>query len=152
MFQRILVVLENEQVFQQAIDHARELAQRMDAEVTLLMVVEMAFMDRTWLGGKRNAINELEQRAGRLLAGISADFLEAGVATSAALRAGDPAQELIKFLAERPPFQVAIWGSHQELPGGPKRHWMAKVASSLECPLWTVGSRNPQATQSGADA
>lgn len=142
MFNRVLVVLENEEVCPQAIYYARELAQRMDAEVSFLMLTEMAFLDRTWLGSQRSAISELDDRVGRQMAELSADFLRLGIATSAALRVGDPPQELFKFLAERPPFQVIIWGSHEELPGGPRRsHWMAKAAASLECPLWTVSSR-----------
>lgn len=142
MFQRALVVMENERIDPGAVAHARELARRMDAEVTFLMLVEMDFPDRTRLGGKRNAINELDRRVGQALAGLSAEFLREGVTTTAALRVGDPAQELMKFLAERPPYQVMIWGSGAELPGGPKRHWMSKAAASLECPLWTVSSRN----------
>ena len=142
MFKRILVVMENEQVSSQAVYYARELAQRMDAEVSFLMLVEMSALDRTWLGSSRSAISELDDRVGRQMAELSAEFLRAGIATSAALRVGDPKQELFKFLAERPPFQVLIWGSHEELPGGtPRGHWMNKAAASLECPLWTVSSR-----------
>ncbi len=145
MFKRVLVVLENEKVSPQAIYYARELAQRMDAEVSFLMLVEMAFLDRTWLGSSRSAISELDDRVGRQMAEISEDFLRVGIATSAALRVGDPKQELFKFLAERPPFQVLIWGSDEELPSCPPRgHWMTKAAASLECPLWTVSSRRPE--------
>ena len=144
MFKRVLVVMENEQVSSQAVYYARELAQRMDAEVSFLMLVEMAALDRTWLGSSRGAISELDDRVGRQMAELSEQFLRAGIATSAALRVGDPKQELFKFLAERPPFQVLIWGSHEELPGGASRgHWMNTVAASLECPLWTVSSRRP---------
>ncbi|MCB2191312.1 MAG: universal stress protein [Deltaproteobacteria bacterium] len=144
MFKRVLVVMENEQVSTQAIYYARELAQRMDAEVSFLMLVEMAALDRTWLGSSRSAISNLDDRAGRQMAELSEQFLRAGIATSAALRVGDPKQELFKFLAERPPFQVLIWGSHEELPGGAGRgHWMNTAAASLECPLWTVSSRRP---------
>lgn len=144
MFKRVLVVMENEKVNDQAVYYARELAQRMDAEVSFLMLVEMAALDRTWLGSSRCAISELDDRVGRSMAELSEQFLRAGIATSAALRVGDPKQELFKFLAERPPFQVLIWGSSEELPsggGGTKGHWMNTVATSLECPLWTVSSR-----------
>ncbi len=144
MFQRVLVVMENEQICPPAVRYARELAQRMDAEVTLLMLVEMAFLDHTWLGSKRSAISELDERIGKLLSELTADFLQEGITTSAALRVGDPSQELLKFLAERQPFQVIIWGSGEDLPAGTRRsHWLAKAATSLECPVWTVSSRRP---------
>lgn len=142
MFKRILVVLENEVICPQALEYALEFAQRMDAEVTFLMLVEMAFLDTTWLGSKRSAISEVDQRSAELLSWLSSEFLRDGISTSAALRVGDPSQELLKFMAERPPFQVVIWGSGEDLSGGRRGHWLAKAAGSLECPVWTVSSRN----------
>lgn len=144
MFQRILVIFENEKICSQALSYSRELALRMDSEVSLLMLVEMTFLNRTYLGSKRNAIRGLETRMGELLGNLSSEFLREGISVSAALRVGDAAQELFKFLAERPPFQAVIWGSSEDLPdGGQSRrtHWMGKVAPSLECPLLGVTSK-----------
>ena len=147
MFQRILVVFENEEVCTDSLTYARELAVRMDSEVTLLMLVEMAFMDRSYLGHKRNAIRHIEKRIGEILSNLTARFFKEGIAISAVLRVGKPAEELIKFLAGKPPFQALIWGSSVSLPESgqfPKGHWIRKVASTLECPLLTVSSReNP---------
>jgi hypothetical protein len=144
MFQRILVIFENEEICRQALAYSRELALRMDSEVAFLMLVEMTFMDRAFLGSKRNAIRALESHMGEILADLSSEFLREGITVSAALRVGDAAQELLKFLAERPPFQAVIWGSSEDLPhrGQSRRtHWMAKVAPSLECPLLGVTSK-----------
>jgi hypothetical protein len=144
MFQRILVIFENEKICWQALSYSRELALRMDSEVALVMLVEMTFLDRAFLGSKRNAIRGLESRMREILANLSSEFLREGISVSAALRVGDAAQELLKFLAERPPFQAVIWGSSEDLPdGGQSRrtHWMAKVAPSLECPLLGVTSK-----------
>lgn len=141
MFKRALVVFENERVSPEAVLYARELALRMDAEVTLLMLIEMSFLDQAWLGSKRNAISDVEERVGALMSEHLENLMKAGVTVSAALRVGDPAQEFIKFLAERSPYQAVIWGSGKELPEGAPTHWMVKAASSLECPLWTVDSR-----------
>ena len=133
--------MENKEICRPAIDFARELALRLGAEVTLLMVVEMAILDQTWLGSKRSAISNLDDKVSRQLSPIAAEFLRGGIEASVALRVGDPAQEFVKFLLERPPFQGVIWGSGQHLPGSVRNHWMARVADSLECPLWTVSSR-----------
>ena len=156
MFQRILVIFENEKICRQALSYSRELALRMDSEVAFLMLVEMAFLDRSFLGSKRNAIRSLDSRLGKILANLSSEFLKEGISVSAALRIGDAAQELLKFLAERPPFQAVIWGSSEDLPYGShsrRNHWMAKVASSLECPLLGVTSKvkpgNHEAENSG---
>ncbi len=144
MFQKILVVFENEKVCDDSLTYARELALRMDSDVTLLMLVEMAFLDRAYLGSKRSAISHIEERMGKTLGDLTSRFFKEGIAISAALRVGHPAEELIKFLAGKPPFQALIWGSSESLPEGgrfPKGHWIRKVASTLECPLLTVSSR-----------
>lgn len=145
MFKRVLVVIENERICRPAVEYARQLARRMDAEVTFLMLVEMAFLDNTWVGSTRSAISEIDERAGSLLADLSAEYLQEGISTSAALRVGDPGQEFLKFLAERPPFQAIIWGSSEELPkSGRRGHWLTKLGASLECPLLTVSSRREE--------
>jgi len=158
MFQRILVIFENEEVSRRALSYAQELAHRMDSEVALLMLVEMAFADRAFLGTKRNSIRLLEARIGKALGELSSGFLENGIPVSVALRIGDPAQELFKFLAERPPFHAVIWGSHEMLPHGARqrrRHWIERVSDSLECPLLEVTGKaketDPGAKDSSVD-
>lgn len=144
MFHRILVIFENEKIFPQALSYSRELALRMDAEVTLLMLIEMAFSDRSYLGSKRSAMRELEERMSRVLGELSTDFVREGISIRAAIRVGDAAQELLKFLAERRPFQAVIWGSSEDLPEGGRlrrSHWMGKAAGTLECPLLAVSTR-----------
>lgn len=144
MFRRILVIFENEKVCDQALSYSCELARRMDSEVTLLMVMEMEFPDRAFLNSKRKAIQRLESRMGKILGNLSSEFLKKGISVSAALRVGDPARELLKFLAERPPFQAAIWGSSENMPYIDlyrRSHWIRKIADSLECPLFGVRSQ-----------
>jgi nucleotide-binding universal stress UspA family protein len=145
MFQRILVIFENEKVYDQAITYSFELARRMDSEVTFLMLMEMEFPRHALLDSKRKAIQRLESRIGETLGHLSSEFLKEGVSVSAALRVGDAPQELLKFMAERPPFQAIIWGSSEDMPdaGLSKRsHWIWKIANSLECPLLAVSSRD----------
>ncbi|HIJ40190.1 MAG TPA: universal stress protein [Deltaproteobacteria bacterium] len=144
MFKRVLVVFENESVCREAVRYARELALRMDSEVTFLMLVEISFPDRSFLGSKRNVLHSLEARVGKMLSNFSSRFFKDGIETSIALRVGNPAQEFLKFLAEREPFQAVIWGSGEELPEHnqlPRGHWLAKVITTLECPLLTVSSK-----------
>jgi nucleotide-binding universal stress UspA family protein len=144
VFQRILIIFENESVCGKALSYARDLAVRMDAEVALLMLVEMPFLDRAFVGSKRSVMRDLELRIGRTLGNLSSEFLQKGIPVSAALRVGDAPQELLKFLAERSPFQTLIWGSSEDLPEGSqqrKSHWIKKVLDHLECPLLAVSSR-----------
>ncbi|MBW2017291.1 MAG: universal stress protein [Deltaproteobacteria bacterium] len=98
MFQRTLVVFENEKVCTEALRYARELALRMDAEVTFLMLVEMTFPQRAFLDVKRNSLHRLEDRVSKTMSDFAAQFLHDGIPVSVALRVGDPTQEFLKFL------------------------------------------------------
>ncbi|SLM32542.1 conserved hypothetical protein [Desulfamplus magnetovallimortis] len=142
----LLVIFENEQVFPDALTYARELALRIDARVTLLMLVSMSFAGSGILGAKRSALKKIESRAGALLAKFSEPFIRERIEIASALKIGEPAQELIKYLADRPPFKAILWGSGQELPfvaKGGSGHWLRKVTASLECPLLTITRRTP---------
>jgi hypothetical protein len=108
------------------------------------MLVEMGFLDRVYLGSTRNAIRQLEARVGKTIGELTSTFIKEGIPVSVALRTGDAAQELLKFLAERLPFQAVIWGSDEDPPyGGPLRrnHWLGRIADTLECPLLAVSAR-----------
>jgi len=144
MARNILLVFENEEILPEALIYAREFAMRIDAKVTLLMIEPMSFAGRTVIGPKRNTIRNIETRVGKLLSDCLQTFIHEGIEVNSALKIGDPAQELMKFLADRPPFQSIVWGSGRELPDkgkGTKRHWMSRVVGSLECPLLTVSKR-----------
>jgi len=144
MFRNILLVFENEEIFPEALIYAREFAMRIDAKVSLLMIVPMSFVGRTLIGPKRNTIKNIEIRGGKLLSDCLQTFIQEGIEVNSAIKIGDPAQELKKFLADRPPFQSIVWGSGRDLPDkgkGPQRHWMSRVVGSLECPLLTVSKR-----------
>ncbi len=139
MFRNILLVFENETICSEAVTYAREFAIRMDCQVTFLMLVAMAFAGRTLLGSQRNALHKIESRVAKQLSTCSENFIQEGIEVTSALRVGDPAQEMLKFLADRPPFHAVVWGSSQELPG--KGHWINRVTGTLECPLLTVSRK-----------
>lgn len=139
----ILVLFEDENIYPDAVNYAREFALRIDARVSFLMLVSISFARSEILGAKRHLIKELESRSGKLLARFSTPFIQNGIEISSALKIGDPAQELLKYLAERPPFQAIVWGSGSKAPFGGKGgkqvgHWLPSIAGSLECPLLTI--------------
>jgi len=119
----------------------------MDARVTLLMLVPMSFKGKAELGSRRVALNRAEDRAAKLLSQISESFIQQGMEVSSVCRVGDPAEEVLKFLADRHPFQAIIWGSGPELPG--KGHWLNRTYSQMECPLLTVSRKS--SPQQGVD-
>ena len=144
MNHELLIIFENEKFFSGALTYAREYAIRTEAKVSFLMLVTMSFSIHDSMGARRNAIQKIEAKAGKLLAELTEKFIQKGLQTSSALRIGDPAQELLKFLADRPSFQAIIWGSGEDLPSickKPKKHWLCDLAENLECPLLTVTKR-----------
>jgi nucleotide-binding universal stress UspA family protein len=139
MFRDILIIFDNQKACPEALDYAREFALRMDARVTFLVLVPMSFRGRGLLGTKRNALSRIESRAAMLLSRSSEIFIQHGIEVSSACRVGEPGQELLKFLANRPPFQAIIWGSSPDMPG--KGHWLGRVSGNMECPLLTVSRK-----------
>ena len=141
MFQDILIIFENQKVCSEALYYGREFALRMDARVTFLVIVPMSFRGRALLGAKRMALNRITEGAAKLLSRSSEAFIQQGIEVNSSCKVGDPAQEVLKFLADRPPFQAVIWGSGPDLPG--KGHWLGRVSGNMECPLLTVSRREP---------
>lgn len=144
MLRNILLLFENEEICPEALIYAREFALRIDAKVTLLMLVPMSFNGRKVIGPQRNTIRNIEIRSSKILSDCLQNFIKDGIEVYSALKIGNPAQELMKFLADRPPFLSIIWGSGQDLPDrvrGSQRHWLSKVTGSLECPLLAVSKR-----------
>jgi nucleotide-binding universal stress UspA family protein len=139
MFRDILIIFDGQKICPEALNYARELSMRMDARVSLLMLIQMSFLGRLFLDAKRSALNRIEDRAAQLLTQSSAAFIQQGVEISSAFRVGEPAQELLKFLAIHPPFQAIIWGSTPDLPG--KGHWIGRASVSMECPLMSVSKK-----------
>lgn len=139
MFRDILIILDNHGVCLEALTYGRELAVRMGSRVTFLMLVKMSFVGRTLLGAKRSALARIEDQAAHLLTECAKPFLQQGIEVSSAFRVGEPAQEMLKFLADRPPFQAVVWGSAPELPA--KGHWITRVAGNMECSLLTVSRK-----------
>ncbi len=139
MFRDILLLFDNQKMCPEALAYGREFALRMDVRVTFLMLTGMSFVGRTFPDSKRTALNRIENRAAKLLSQTAQAFIQQGIEVSSAFKVGEPAQELLKFLVDRPPFQAIIWGSGSDLPG--KGHWISRVSGKMECPLLTVSRK-----------
>jgi len=139
MFRDILIIFEGQKICQEALTYAKELSSRMDARVSFLMLIKMSFLGRFFLDAKRRTLSRIEDRAARLLSESTESFVQQGIEIRSAFRIGEPAQELLKFLAVHAPFQAVIWGSSPELPG--RGHWIGRAAASMECPLLCVSKK-----------
>ncbi len=144
MKSNVLIIFENEKVYPGALIYAREYALRTDTKVTFLMLVSMSFSIPETIRVKRNELQKIELRVGKLLAELTESFIQKGLEVSSALKIGDPSQELLKFLADHSSFQSIIWGSGQDFISSSKikgKHWLQNLAGNLECPLLTLSRR-----------
>jgi len=139
MFRDILIVFDNQKICPEALAYGREFALRMKVRVTFLMLVHMSSVAQTFLDSKSMALRRIENHAAKLLRLSSGTYIQQGIEVSSVFKIGEPAQELLKFLTDRPPFLAIIWGSGSDLPG--KGHWIGRVSGKMACPLLTVSRK-----------
>lgn len=139
MFHDILIVFDNQEICPEALAYGREFALRMEARVTFLMLVNMASVGRALPNARRMPVRLIESRATDLLSQSTQGFIAQGIDVSSDFRIGEPAHELLNFLADRQPFMAIIWGSGSDLPG--KGHWIGRASGKIECPLLTVSRK-----------
>jgi len=134
----IVVIFESLAIRREVIQYAMALARRMDAGITLLMLLptEDAPGERPPLADRLGE-RVLEREAARIAGG--------GVAARYEVVRGEPRSEFIKFMATRPSFHAAVWGgSPSALPhrsGRSSNHWIATIRNELNCPLVTPAKR-----------
>jgi hypothetical protein len=142
--EKSLIVIEDDRVCVEALTFVREYCSRMKRGAVILILESTPSPETIPLGTSRKAIHGASQRAGRLADELSAEFTRLGISVSAAIRIGDPGSELLKFLAERPPFALMIWGSDDALPKhhpDGRAHWMVETTKMLECPIYAVSQK-----------
>ena len=137
---RILVLLDSPDIAEEVPSSSLELALRMEAELHVLMLLRteqlpdgevpetiLADIETTFRDGNR-ALEDCLRRIRR-----------AGVEADGAVRQGDPASELLKYLAESKPFQAVVWGGNERFLRGKntpvRTHWLERVRKNLDCPL-----------------
>ncbi len=129
---RILVLLDTIAVRQEVIRYAVALARRMDAEVTLLLLIPLR-ADPEQDEGAAVA------RGRRVMARQAEKMAAAGVSATWEVIEGEPRSELLKFMALHPSFLALVWGGDPAVirPGAARRiaHWLPEVRGDLNCPL-----------------
>ena len=126
---RIMLLLDNLVIRREISSYAIDLALRMEANLYLLILLYIT----------PDALEEGFQEAESVLNNFLEDSLQRNVKVHGTIRQGDPASELLKYLAESRPFQAIIWGGKEQLlrnKGIPVRtHWLEQIRKKLECPL-----------------
>jgi hypothetical protein len=137
MKRSILILMDSFSVRQEAVQYAIGLAKRMDFSVVILMILSQPV---SAAGAEReNPGGELRARAEQAVRESVEAIKKAGLPVEIQLKIGDPASELIKFLAGPMRFQTIIWASEPDLMNkkraGARFHWLVKIKDVVECPV-----------------
>jgi nucleotide-binding universal stress UspA family protein len=131
-YKRILVLLEDLSVRREVIQYAMALALRINARITLLMLLpNEASAGNPGVDPVAQGEGILEQETKRLAG--------SGVPVQYEVIRGDPRSEFIKFMATNLSFHTAVWGGDPVAlrPGSGHQsdHWISTIGNQLDCPL-----------------
>jgi len=138
---KILVLLDGPDIRHEVLRYSVELAARTGAAIVFLMLLRHVYVS----GGEQpesqeRTMNTSVREAGkRALNNCVRETGLCGIESEAVLRQGDPASELLKFLAASRPCQTVVWGGNEAFVRGrrtPVRgHWLERVREELDCAL-----------------
>jgi len=126
---RIMLLLDNLVIRREIFSYAIDLALRMESSLYLLVLLYVT----------PKTLKADCQEAERVLNDFLEKSRQQNVEVHGTIRQGDPASELLKYLAESRPFQAIIWGGKEQLlrnKSTPVRtHWLEQIRKRLECPV-----------------
>ena len=135
---RILVLFDGLTVRQEIVQYAIALAQRIDARITLLMLLPNDFQSG-------DGIEDPVSHGQQVLRTQTEEIPENNIEREIHVRIGDPRSEFYKFMASHRTFHTAIWGGDENiLDHGSSRssdHWIITIKNDLYCPVVTPKKR-----------
>ena len=134
MSSKALVLFDSMYVREEVVQYSIELAKRMDYALVILILLALDSEDAKYA-------NDFEMRARETLEGPMMSAGQADIPVEAEIRMGDPASELMKFLAGSRSVDTIIWGGIRDVRLN-KGHWLTRMKDMLDCPV-VVPSRKP---------
>ncbi len=140
MQKRILTLLDSLEVRNEITAYSIELALRLRAKLHFLMLLRSDSLPHNQEGEvTAMTLEDIFREEERIMERCIEKIRRAKVEVYGTIRQGDPASELLKYLAESQPFQTIIWGGNERLlryKRIPVRtHWLERIRKTLECPL-----------------
>lgn len=151
MPKKILILLDSPSVRSEVKTYSVELARRMGARVHLLMLLrwEAPSVDRAAAAARDSEGAEIGSEAETVLQDCVNEIRSRDVDAVGSMRQGDPASELLKYLAEYQPFQAVVWGGSEAYirrRRTPVRtHWLERIREQLDCTLVVPSLRREKA-------
>ncbi|MFH1539683.1 MAG: hypothetical protein ABIH66_12060 [bacterium] len=123
----------------EAVKYVAGLAQRVEAEVIVLVLIRAEF-DKGGSGGSdEDFLRDLQTRGEAIMGECLVSLNGMGIKARGVVRVGEPASEAMKFLAEDHALHSVVWGGDHKLPVGSRlktgEHWIAMLKDKLDCPL-----------------
>ncbi len=128
---RILVLFDDLNVRQEAIQYSIALAQRING---LLMPV--MFLSENTADG--NDTELLKSEGEESLQEMAETARKNNIHLKMEVRTGDPRSEFYKFMAGQSVFHASVWGGCPDVlrsGTGVSKHWVARIRDELPCPL-----------------
>ncbi|MCP4646578.1 MAG: hypothetical protein GY852_02435, partial [bacterium] len=116
MQRRILTLLDSLEVREEVTAYSIQLAQRMEAKLQLLMLLRYEGLpEKDSSEDMLTSYDEICKEGERVLQGYLEMIRRANVQVDGTVCQGDPASELLKFLAKSQTFQAVVWGGNEKL-------------------------------------
>ena len=141
---QIMVLFDSASIRSESIRYSIELAKRLDATLTLLVILPFE-VNPTFSGGIEPMIKRGAEAEKSLKKHIE-PIKNAGLSVETAVRIGNPKSELLKYVAESGRFEIIIWGATPDLMKK-KDHWLVQMKNTLECPVITPFIKNDLTTK-----
>ena len=137
---KILVLLDSPEIRSEVVRYSVELAVRTGEGIFFLMILRREKVSpEEKIDGQWKNPDSIREAGDGSLNDCVAETRACGVESEVGLRQGDPASELLKFLAGARPYQAVVWGGNEAFLRGrrvPVRgHWLERVRDELDCAL-----------------
>lgn len=138
---RIMTLFESETIRQESFQYAIALAKRMNALLTLLVILALDASINSSGGTGVEATLQRALRAQTSLENLAASTQYADIVADIVVRIGNPSSELVKYLAETGPPEIIVWGSAPNLMKR-RDHWLVRMKDILTFPVVTPFIKN----------
>ncbi len=128
----IVVIFEDLNIREVAVHYAAVLAQRINARIIFLLLMEYS-------SDSKDELELLKQKYKNIILKRISKIIDNNISVQAEVMVGNRRSEFYKFLASHRAFHTAVWGGDEnaaiEKTGRSSGHWMASIKDELSCPL-----------------
>ncbi len=130
--EKIIVFFEDLNIRQTAVHYAAALAQRINAEIIFLLLLQ-------YDSRMQDKADMLKRKYEMVILEKVKIVIRNNIPMQIEIRLGDRRSEFYKFMALHRSFHTAVWGGDESViinrSGWSNNHWMADIKDELSCPF-----------------